>query len=656
MTTLYLDLETFSEVPITHGTHAYAEKAEVLLVAVAVNDAPVEVWDTSNPANRKFHLFGLQCLINDADTVVIHNSHFDRTVLRHCGVTIPVEKVEDTMVLALQHSLPASLGALCDVLGVPADIAKDKAGRKLIQLFCKPRAKNIKLRRADRDTHPAEWGAFVEYARLDVDAMRDVRRRLPRWNDSLGERQLWHLDQRINDRGIAVDVSLAHAALRAFERTSRSLAVRSGRLTGGAVGSLTQRAKLLDYLRGVLHLDIADLTKATVAGVLQRKDLHPEARELLEIRQQAAATSPAKYGVIINAASSDSRLRGIIQFCGASRTGRDAGRLFQPQNLPRTFLKPEYVESGIAAMKLDCEDLLVDNVSELCTGAVRGCLIAEPGKKLVISDLSNIEGRVLAWLAGEQWKIDAFYDFDRGVGHDLYVVAYSKAFGVEADVVVENKKTGDGTMRQYGKVMELAGGYGGGVGAYRTMGGAAVDALKDDAIQTLVSSWRKAHPKTVALWHAVERAAREAIEKPEGVTRAGPLHLDMKDKWLRIKLPSGRYLSYPDAAVNDDGRLTHSGVNQFTKKWETLETYGGKLVENIVQAVARDVFMVGMRAAEANGYPVCIRVHDELITETPDTEAYSVDRLSALMATNPSWAAGLPLRAAGFETHRYRKE
>ena len=653
MTTLYLDLETFSEVPITHGTHAYAEKAEVLLAAVAIDDAPVAVWDTQDRPDWRFDL---QCLINDADTVVIHNSHFDRTVLRHCGVTIPVEKVEDTMVLALQHSLPASLGALCDVLGVPADIAKDKAGKKLIQLFCKPRAKNVKVRRADRDTHPAEWGAFVEYARLDVDAMRDVRRRLPRWNDSMGERELWHLDQRINDRGIAVDVGLAHAALRAFERTSRSLAFRSGRLTNGAVGSLTQRAKLLEYLRDVLHLNLDDLTKATVVGVLQRTDLHPEARELLEIRQQAAATSPAKYGVIINAASSDSRLRGIIQFCGASRTGRDAGRLFQPQNLPRTFLKPEYVESGIAAMKLDCEDLIVDNVSELCTGAVRGCLIAEPGKKLVISDLSNIEGRVLAWLAGEQWKIDAFYDFDRGVGHDLYVVAYSKAFGVKPEVVVENKKTGDGTMRQYGKVMELAGGYGGGVGAYRTMGGAAVDALKDDAIQTLVSSWRKAHPKTVALWHSVERAAREAIEKPEGVTRAGPLHLDMEDKWLRIKLPSGRYLSYPDAAVNDDGRLTHSGVNQFTKKWETLETYGGKLVENVVQAVARDVFMVGMRAAEAAGYPVCIRVHDELITETPDTPEYSVDRLSALMATNPSWAAGLPLRAAGFETLRYRKD
>jgi DNA polymerase len=655
VTTLFLDLETFSEVPITHGTHAYAEKVEVLLVALAIDDAPVDVWDTSDPAGRELQLFELQQLINRVDRVVIHNSHFDRTVLRHSGVTVPVEKIADTMVLALQHSLPASLGALCDALDVPADIAKDKAGKKLINLFCKPRAKNVRLRRADSATHPVEWAAFVEYARLDVDAMRGVYRRLPRWNDTAGERQLWGIDQRVNDRGVAVDVHLAHAALRAFERTSRSLAVRSGHLTGGAVGSLTQRDKLLEYLRTALHLDIADLTKSTVASVLQRKGLHPEARELLEIRQQAAATSPAKYGVVINAASSDSRLRGTIQFCGASRTGRDAGRLFQPQNLPRTFLKPEYIENGIAAMKLDCEDLLIDNVSELCTGAVRGCLIAEPGKKLVISDLSNLEGRVLAWLAGEAWKVKAFYDFDKGVGHDLYVVAYSKAFNVNPEVVVENKKSGDGTMRHYGKTMELAGGYQGGVGAYRTMGGAAVDLLSDEDIQTLVTSWRKAHPRTVALWHDVERAAKDAIAEPEGVTRAGPLHLDMKDGWLRIKLPSGRYLSYPDAKVSE-GRLVHSGVNQFTKKWEEIETYGGKLVENIVQAVARDVFMTGMGAAERGGYPVCIRVHDELITETPDDPAYNVAGLSRLMSINPSWAAGLPLRAAGFETYRYRKD
>lgn len=654
MKTLYLDLETFCDVPITHGTHAYAEKAEVLLVAWAWNDEPVAVWDCVKDGWDDIRI-ALQRMVNDAQRVVIHNSHFDRTVLRHAGVIVPVDKITDTMVLALQHSLPASLGALCDVLSVPLDIAKDKAGKKLIQLFCKPRAKNVKIRRADSATHPAEWQAFVEYARLDVDAMRDVHGRMPTWNDSASERGLWRLDQRVNDRGIAVDTELAHAAIRAFQRTSGSLAARSSILTGGFVGSLTQRQRLLDYLRDAHAFVPEDLSKKTVASLLKRDDLHPVVRELLEIRQQAAATSPAKYQVIINAASSDGRLRGIIQFCGASRTGRDAGRVFQPQNLPRTFLEPEVIETGIAAMKADCEDLVFDNVSELCTGAVRGCLVSEPGKKLVIADLSNIEGRVLAWLAGEEWKIRAFYDFDKGVGHDLYVVAYSKAFNVDPEVVVQNKKTGDGTMRQYGKTMELACGYQGGVGAFRTMGGPAVEAMSDEEIQPLVSAWRKAHPNVVNFWYGVERAAKSAIAKPSDAFPVGSLTIDVKDGWLRIRLPSGRYLSYPDAQI-EDGRLTHMGVNQFTKKWERLETYGGKLVENIVQAVARDVFMRGMTLAEEGGYPVCIRVHDELITETPDTPDFTVTDLARIMATNPLWAVGLPLAAAGFETKRYRKE
>jgi DNA polymerase len=306
-------------------------------------------------------------------------------------------------------------------------------------------------------------------------------------------------------------------------------------------------------------------------------------------------------------------------------------------------------------MKLDCEDLLFDNVTDLCSSAVRGCLVAPAGRKLVIADLSNIEGRVLAWLAGEDWKVKAFADFDRGVGHDLYVVAYAKGFNVEPEEVVENKKTGDGSMRQYGKTMELACGYQGGVGAFRVMGGPAVAAMSDDDIQPLVNAWRKSHPNVVKLWHGVERAAKEAIRNPDERTFYGELEFDMKDGWLRVKLPSDRYLSYPKAEI-DDGRITFDGTNQYTRKWERVETYGGKLVENIVQAVARDIFMWGMLKAEALGYEVCIRVHDELITETPDTPQYNVAELSSAMATNPSWAVGLPLAAAGFETYRYKKD
>ena len=652
MTTLFLDTETFSAVPITHGTHAYAEGVEIMLVALAVDEHPTGVWDTQSVPDWRERL---QRLIDGADEIVIQNSHFDRTVLRHCGVNVPVEKIRDTMVQALAHSLPGSLGTLCDVLGVPTDKAKDKAGKKLIHLFTKPRPKNMKLRRADSASHPTEWAEFIEYARLDVDAMRDVYGRLPNWNNSRGERQLWRIDQGVNDRGIAIDLELARGALRAFRRTSGTLAARAADLTGGHVTKLTQGARFLQYLRDYHNFAPENLTKATVAGLLGGNTLTPEVRELLEIRQQAAATSPAKYKVLLDATSSDGRLRGTLQFCGASRTGRDAGRIFQPQNLPRPVMDADVIETGIAAMKLDCEDLLFDNVTELCSSAVRGCLVAPAGRKLVIADLSNIEGRVLAWLAGEDWKIKAFYDFDRGVGHDLYVVAYAKGFNVDPEEVVENKKTGDGSMRQYGKTMELACGYQGGVGAFRTMGGPAVAAMTDEDIEPLVGAWRKSHTNVVKLWHGVEAAAKTAIRKPDDLAFYDKLQFDMKDDWLRIKLPSGRYLSYRNAKI-EEGRITFEGTNQFTRKWERIETYGGKLVENITQAVARDVFMTGMVGAEEHGYEVCIRVHDELITEVPDSADYSVAQLASIMATKPSWATGLPLAAAGFSCYRYRKD
>lgn len=656
MGTLFLDLETYSAVPIKHGAHRYAEEAEVLLVAAAVDDEPVAVWDcTQGHADWRERL---QALIDDAERVVIHNSAFDRTVLRHQGVNIPIEKIEDTMVVALAHSLPASLGMLCDVLGVPVDIAKDKSGKKLIQLFTKPCPKNWKVRRATAETHPDEWTNFVEYARLDVDAMRNVCGRLPRWNYTRGECYLWQLDQRINDRGIAVDVDLAKAAVRAFRRASGTLASRAASLTNGEVPSATQREKLLEYLRSSRGLELADLTKATVETLL-KSDIDPLTRELLEIRQQASATSPAKYGALMDATSSDGRLRGTIQFCGAGRTGRDSGRIFQPQNLPRSpdWFDGDVQEQTIAAFKADCEDLVYDNVSERCAFAVRGCLVAGRGKKFVIADLSNIEGRVLAWMAGEQWKIEAFKAYDRGEGADLYKVTAGRILNKDPfDVTKSERQT-------QGKVPELAGGYGGGLGAYRKMGGAVFDAMDDEAIMVIVKGWRDAHPATKRFWYDVEGAARSAV-RSDGesfAVRGDMVRFDRQKgpdgvSYVRCRLPSGRYLCYRDMHIDDGGKLVYEGLNQFTRKWELQETYYGKLVENIVQAVARDVFMTGMRRAEENDYPVVLRVHDELVCEVPDNKAYDDVTLANMMATNPSWSIGLPLSAAGFETHRYRKE
>jgi DNA polymerase len=303
---------------------------------------------------------------------------------------------------------------------------------------------------------------------------------------------------------------------------------------------------------------------------------------------------------------------------------------------------------GIDAMKLDCEDLLFDNVSELCSSAVRGALVAPEGRKLVVSDLSNIEGRVLAWLAGENWKTEAFRQFDYGVGADLYKLAYAKSFNKKAEDVTKDE-------RQIGKVQELALGYQGSVGAFSSMAALYGVFLPEREVRDIVDAWRKAHKRVTKFWYALESAVKDAIREPGKRHVVRDLGITFADTWLRIKLPSGRYLCYPNAGLSE-GSIVYDGVNQYTKKWEVIETYGGKLVENVVQAVARDVLASGMFKAEEAGYAVCLHVHDELITETPDDPSYNPDGLAALMSANPSWAMGLPLAAAGFETHRYKKD
>lgn len=686
---LYLDTETFGEEPIKNGAHRYAEKSEILLVALAEDDKPVDVWDTQDLPDWRAEL---QAKIDAASKVCIHNSAFDRTVLRHHGVTIPVEKIVDTMVLALQHGLPGSLGQLCDVLGVEQDKAKDKDGKKLIQLFTKPRPKNMKLRRATRETHPDEWQRFIEYARLDVDAMRSVYRRTPRWNDLESERSLWRIDQDTNDSGVAVDVELARSALAAFGRASGSLAALTAELTGGLVTATTQRNKLIAYLRENHDFVTADMTKGSVDFFLRDGSIKSEVRKLLEIRQQAAATSPSKYKALLSAVSSDGRLRGTLQFCGAARTGRDAGRIFQPQNLPRTpdWFDADVQEITISAIKADCEDLIWTNVSERCSMSVRGCLLAGPGKKLSIADLSNIEGRVIAWGAGEQWKLDAFKLYDQGLGPDLYKVTAGRILGKDPSEVTKEER------QLQGKTPELAGAYQGGVGAYRTMGGPVFEAMDDATIKEIVKSWRKAHPRTVAFWYDLERACKAAIRSPgeSFAVRDMAVFDVMPDqtgrKWLRMRLPSGRYLCYPDPAVEQeicercdgDGEIPfvhegverimkcphcggsgtqgweqiyYSGVNRYTRKWSRISTYGGKLAENWTQAVSRDVFFSGMKRAYNAGYRIVLRVHDELVTEVPIDGELSWQGLAKCMATNPSWTAGLPLNADGFDALRYRK-
>lgn len=363
MTPLFLDTETYCETPITNGTHRYAEGAEIIMWQWAVGDGPVHIRDGDEDVSDLFEL-----LENPEHEIVIHNSAFDRTVMRHCGYILPVERVFDTMVCAMAHSLPGSLGTLCEILGVSVDKAKDKDGNRLIQLFCKPQPKGRKVRRATKHTHPEEWERFRNYGGNDISAMREIYKKLPRWNYRGFERELWLLDQKINDRGVRVDIELAHAAIRATERAQKIHSAGIQRMTGyveagkdtegRGVKSANQRDKLLAHILEAYGIILADLQGATLERAVGDPDLPGELRDLLAVRLQSSKSSVSKYKRVISGVSSDGRLRGLLQFDGALRTGRWSGRLFQPQNLVRSTLKPEAIERVIEELKSNCEDLL----------------------------------------------------------------------------------------------------------------------------------------------------------------------------------------------------------------------------------------------------------------------------------------------------------
>jgi len=775
MKTLWLDFETFSPTPITHGTHRYAEQAEILLWAWAIDEEPAQVWDCANDPVAPPRLIAA---VNDPDVeIVAHNSGFDRTVMRHAlGDFCPsVLRWRDTMVQALAHGLPGALGTLCEVLGVPSDKAKDKAGKQLIQLFCKPIPFRFPFKResfaskaeydaaklaaseawpgrATRVTHPAQWEQFKSYAGGDIEAMREVRRRLPKWNYQGDELALWHLDQKINDRGVYIDLALAHGALAAVDDEQEILRARTLDLTEGQVETATRVDKLLLHILEAYGVDLPDMQKATLERRIADPELPEGLKELLRVRLSTATTSTSKYKTLINGTSSDSRLRGLLQFCGASRTGRWAGRLFQPQNLPSRGLLPEHqIEMGIEALKDGTAGLLFDDVMRLTSSAIRGCIAAPPGRKLVVADLSNIEGRVQAWLAGESWKLKAFADFDtvqaadgkwltgpeyfalcsanlapelalndKGepirAGHDLYKMSYGKSFNIKPEDVTKDQ-------RQVGKVQELALGYEGGVGAFVTFAagyGIDLDDLaskaarfipgevwgqasimlewhrskgRDPAAQLGMADktwlvcesfklgWRTGHANIKAYWKEVDACVREAIANPGTTIPCGKVKVRRDGAWLRIVLPSGRALCYPGPKLEAEKRkrkdaelvetsdifsvdeevatgrtkITYMGVNQYSRKWGRIDTYGGKLFENICQAVARDVMAHNMPLIEAAGYEIVLSVHDELPCETPDDPRYNAEHLAALLCAPPPWAPDMPLAAAGFESYRYKK-
>ena len=694
---LWLDTETYSETQISHGTYRYTADCEVMLVTYAIDDGPVQCWDLTGDDARPRDLNDYLC---GSGLITAHNAMFDRGAMLNVWPT-RTERWRDTMVQALAHGLPGSLGTLSGLFKL-GDSGK-KAGKDYIHLFCKSRPVNSQLRRATRDTHPLEWAEFIEYAKADVVAMRILASKLPTWNWGPEEIALWHLDQEINDRGMFIDTELAKAMLAAVDMEQIRLKGVVNEHTNGEVGSATQRDEMLEHILSLYGIALPDLKKATVERRLADEDIPEPLKELLRLRLMTATTSTAKYKALLKGLSDDGRLRGTIQFNGAARTRRAGGRVFQPQNLPsRGLLPPEDISLAIEAAKADCLPLFMPNVMHAASSCIRACIIPAKGKKLVVADLANIEGRMAAWLSGEEWKLQAFRDYDTVIGTDakgkairkgpdLYNVAYAKAFGILVALVTD-------PQRSIGKVMELMLQYAGGVGAFVTgaasykidleaMANNAWDSLPAELIEEATGflawlekkdpkfspekkfrlspkafivcdvfkrAWRAANPAISSYWKEIERAIVMAMAEPGTVAPCRKLAVVRERAWLTVILPSGRRLCYPSPQLDTKG-FSYMGNNQYTKKWERIRSHGGKVLENACQGTARDVLYEAMPRVEDAGYEIILHVHDELVTEVPIGDEHTVAELCHLMTTENDWDIGLPLAAAGKEMQRYGK-
>ena len=649
--TLLVDLETYSSVDIGKaGAFKYTEAPdfEILLLAYAWDDGPVRVIDLTklDDADTAAELQDVTAGLLDPDTIkVAHNSAFERAALRHhLGRDMPPEEWEDTMVLAAYNGLPMSLDAAGAALQLKDQ--KIKEGTLLISYFCKPCRPTIANGGRTRnlpEQAPDKWARFIEYCRRDVEVEQAIYQRLKGYPTPLWERHLWALDARINERGVLVDRGLADAAIDIDATVAERLNDELRRLTG--LDNPNSVAQLKDWLkeRGVT---CESLSKATLAQLIADAP-DKTIRRVLELRAMASKTSVKKYQAAVTAAGSGDRLRGIMQYYGAGRTGRWAGRLFQPQNLPQNHMETlDLARALVKERDLDTLELLYGNVPDVLSQLIRTTLIAPPGDTLLVADFSAIEARVIAYLAGELWRISAFKR-----GEDIYCASASKMFGVPVE-----KHGINGHLRQKGKVAELACGYGGGVNALKAFGADKMG-LTDAELQDIVTNWRAASPMIPAFWRSAERAAKQAIERP-GLTyycgNSNCIRYYKDADALRCILPSGRVLSYWGAALDTDGSICFMGQNQTTRKWEKTSTWGGKLVENIVQAFARDCLAVSMLRLAAAGYEIVFHVHDEIVAQAPLGSRW--EDMANIMGMPIDWAPGLVLRADGYATPYYRKD
>lgn len=648
MRILSIDIETYSSVDLVKsGVYPYTEAPdfEILLFAYAWDDGPVEVIDLTEVEDLPEDV--MNALTDPSVIKTAFNANFERTcIAKHFDIECDPAQWQCTAVHAAYLGLPGNLDGVAKCLKLEAQ--KDTKGKNLIRYFsvpCKPTKANGGRTRNLPHHDPEKWQQFIEYNRQDVEVERAIRKKLERYPVPEFEHRLWCLDQKIVDRGVMLDAELVEQAIKGDTAFHKQREDEAKALTG--LENPNSVAQLKKWLEDEHNVNVTSLSKDNVAALIEQTE-NEDVKRVLRLRQEMSKTSVKKYQAMQRVRCRDGRARGLIQFYGANRTGRWAGRLVQVQNLPRNYLPDlalarELVRSG----DHETLEMLYDNIPDVLSQLIRTAFIPSPGHRLIVSDFSAIEARVIAWLAGEKWRLDVFNSHGK-----IYEASASQMFGVPIEQITKGSD-----LRQRGKVAELALGYQGGVGALKQMG--ALDmGLTEEELPELVQTWRGANPNIVQFWYDVERAALTAVREKRKVPLRHGIAFLHEAGMMRIKLPSGRHLTYvrPKIGKNKFGKdaISYEGVGD-QGKWMRLDTYGGKLVENIVQAVARDCLAVAMMRVADAGYPIVMHVHDELVVDAPHGFG-SLTEVEAIMSRPIEWAPDLPLKAEGFETDFYMKD
>lgn len=652
---LYVDIETYSSVDIKScGAYKYIESPdfEILIIGYALDDGPVTIIDLAQ--GEKLPKEFTQALFSPNCIKVAHNAVFERLSFKRIGYDIPAKDWYCTSVKAAYCGLPLSLDGVSKALNLTDK--KLDTGKALIKYFscpCKPTKING-MRTRNYPWHNLEkWDMYKEYNKYDVLAEREIYKRLEAYEIPEIERKLYVLDQAINDRGILVDTDLASSAIEVDTVYTDMLVQQAKDLTG--LDNPNSPTQIKNWIEKKTGIEVDSLSKEALPILMENLKDYPDVIELLELRKKLSKTSIKKYYAMLNCVMADSRVRGTFQFYGANRTGRWAGRLIQLQNLSKNHASNiSLLRDLIKAKDWDTVEMLYGDTADILSQLVRTAFIAPPNSLLCVADFSAIEARVISWLANEEWRMEVF----KGDGK-IYEATGAKMFNVPISAITKGS-----VLRDKSKISELALGYGGSLGALNRMGGERMG-LSNTEMTSLVHRWRTANPSIVALWGELEEAALAAVRYGKSIScTCRNIVFRGTSEFLTVTLPSGRSLFYymprikPKKVKSRDTHTLHyQGVIQETKQWGEIDTYGGKLTENIVQAIARDLLGYSMLQLEERGFkPIC-HIHDECIVEVPEESAKdSLRIMEQIMGTPPAWASDLPLRADGYVTPFYLKD